>query len=391
MISEAWDGLAASVATTDDPFPGGGAMAKAIRAVDWGQTSLGPIANWPLSLKAVLRMMLASRQPMCLFWGPDLRMLYNDAYGPMLGQREGKALGQPFHIAWADVWQDVLPITRSALSGVSQRLEEMPLVMTRNGFPEQTYWTFSYTPLRDDEGRVAGLINMTKDVTAQVRDRQALVEAAETAARMLEEQRQNNRQRMILQRELSHRMKNTLSIVQAIVSQSMRHSPDIATASDRISGRLSALSSAQDILTESSWVAAEVSHVIARGLAPYRDGAERIVAAGPAARISADQALGLSLAIHELATNALKYGALSTAEGRISIAWRVSDERRFSFGWQESDGPMVTPGDRKGFGSRLIERIVPGYFHGKAALDYAPSGVNYRLDGVLDIDDDDDG
>ena len=276
MISEAWDGLAASVATTDDPFPGGGAMAQAIRAVDWGQTSLGPVASWPLSLKAVLRMMLASRQPMCLFWGPELRMLYNDAYGPMLGQREGAALGQPFHIAWADVWHDVLPITRSALSGVSQRLEEMPLVMTRNGFAEQTYWTFSYTPLRDDEGRVAGLINMTKDVTAQVRDRQALVEAAETAARMLEEQRQNNRQRMILQRELSHRMKNTLSIVQAIVSQSMRHSPDMATASDRISGRLSALSSAQDILTESSWVAAEVSHVIARGLAPYRDGAERI-------------------------------------------------------------------------------------------------------------------
>ena len=183
------------------------------------------------------------------------------------------ALGQPFHIAWADVWQDVLPITRSALSGVSQRLEEMPLLMTRNGFAEQTYWTFTYSPLRDDEGRVAGLINVTTDVTDQVRDRQALVEAAETAARMLDEQRENNRQRMILQRELSHRMKNTLSIVQAIVSQSMRHSPDMATASDRISGRLSALSSAQDILTESSWVAAEVSHVIARGLAPYRDGA----------------------------------------------------------------------------------------------------------------------
>jgi two-component sensor histidine kinase len=333
-------------------------------------------------------MMLSSRQPMCLFWGPDLRMLYNDAYRPMLGQREATALGQPFELAWSDVWQDVLPITRSALSGVSQRLENLPLLMTRNGFAEETYWTFTYSPLRDDDGRVAGLINVTTEVTEQVRDRQALVEAATEAARMLSEQRENNRQRMILQRELSHRMKNTLSIVQAIVSQSMRHSPDMATASDRISGRLSALSNAQDILTESSWVAAEVSHVIARGLAPYRDGAQRIVFEGPPARISADQALGLSLAIHELATNALKYGALSVADGKVVISWQAGPDRRFLFQWRESDGPAVVPGGRKGFGSRLIERIVPSYFSGKATTEFAPAGVGYSLEGVLEVDED---
>jgi two-component sensor histidine kinase len=390
MMSEAWDGAPAAVATAEDVFPAGGAMADAICRKDWSATSLGPIASWPRSLLAITQMMLSSRQPMCLFWGPDLRMLYNDAYRPMLGQREATALGQPFHLAWADVWQDVLPITRSALSGVSQRLENLPLLMTRNGFDEQTYWTFTYSPLRDDEGRVAGLINVTTEVTEQVRDRQALVQAASDAARMLAEQRENNRQRMILQRELSHRMKNTLSIVQAIVSQSMRHSPDMATANDRISGRLSALSNAQDILTESSWVVAEVSHVIARGLAPYRDGAHRIVTAGPAARISADQALGLSLAIHELATNALKYGALSVADGRVSISWQVEPDQRFLFQWQESDGPAVVQGDRKGFGSRLIERIVPGYFNGKAKTDFAPAGVSYRLEGVLEVDEDED-
>lgn len=390
MISQAWDGLPAVVATADDPFPGAGAMAEAIGRRDWSATSLGAIATWPRSLLAVMQMMLSSQQPMCLFWGPDLRMLYNDAYRPMLGQREATALGQPFEIAWADVWQDVLPITRSALAGVSQRVEELPLLMTRNGFAEQTYWTFTYSPLRDDEGRVAGLINVTTEVTEQVRDRQALVEAASQTARMLDEQRQNNRQRMILQRELSHRMKNTLSIVQAIVSQSMRHSPDMATASDRISGRLSALSGAQDILTESSGVAAEVSHVIARGLAPYCDGAQRIVAEGPPARISAEQALGLSLAIHELATNALKYGALSTTEGSIAIAWQIDPEQRFAFEWREADGPAVVPGEHKGFGSRLIERIVPSYFKGKAAIAFAPTGVTYRLEGELEVDEDDD-
>lgn len=390
MISPAWDGARAAVADPSDPFPGGGAMADAIGRKDWSSTSLGPIEAWPRALLAVVQMMLSSQQPMCLFWGPDLRMLYNDAYRPMLGQREATALGQPFQETWAEVWDDLLPITISALSGVSQRLEEMPLLITRNGFAEQTYWTFTYSPLRDDQGRVAGLINVTTDVTDQVRDRQALVEGASEAARMLIEQRENNHQRMILQRELSHRMKNTLSIVQAIVSQSMRHSPDMATASDRISGRLLALSAAQDILTESSWVTAEVTHVISRGLAAYRDGAQRIVAEGPPARISADQALGLSLAIHELATNALKYGALSTAEGRVSIRWDVEPDQRFSFSWQETDGPLVIPGDRKGFGSRLIERIVPGYFKGKATTDYAPTGVSYRLDGILEVDDDED-
>ncbi len=114
------------------------------------------------------------------------------------------------------------------------------------------------------------------------------------------------------------------------------------------------------------------------------------MAEGPPARISADQALGLSLAIHELATNALKYGALSTAEGRVSIRWDVAPDQRFSFSWQETDGPLVIPGDRKGFGSRLIERIVPGYFKGKATMDYAPTGVSYRLDGILEVDDDED-
>ncbi len=111
MISPAWDGARAAVANTSDPFPGGGAMAEAIGRKDWSSTSLGPIEAWPRALLAVVQMMLSSQQPMCLFWGADLRMLYNDAYCPMLGQREATALGQPFQKTWAEVWDDLLPIT----------------------------------------------------------------------------------------------------------------------------------------------------------------------------------------------------------------------------------------------------------------------------------------
>lgn len=382
----AWKDLPSRPATAIDPFPGGGEMGERIAAFDWGSTTLGPISTWSKSLMCVTRLMLSSKQPMCFFWGPDLVMLYNDGYRPMLGQREAGALGQSFADVWCDIWEEVLPITRSALAGVGVRIEEMALTMTRNGEPEETFWSFAYTPLHDDDGAVRGLINTTVEVTASVKDRAALAKAALDAETMLEEQRQSNRQRMILQRELAHRMKNTLSIVQAIVSQTLKHSDDIETAAERISGRLAAMSTAQDILTETSWSAADIVHVIDSAMRPHVDGSGRVKAAGPNAEISAQQALGLSLAIHELATNAIKYGALSVAEGRVEIEWQVDPDRTMRFEWRESGGPTVVVGDRKGFGSRLTERIVPAYFGGKAGIHHDPSGIRYLLEGKLETD-----
>lgn len=384
--SAAWNDLPALVATADDPFPVAGEMGNAIRLFDWASTSLGPVSTWSRSLLSILRMMLTSRQAMCIFWGPELLTFYNDAYKPMLGQRAQDALGRPFAMVWPDVWSDVLPMTRSALSGVGAGADEMPLLMTRNGYDEETYWTFSYTPLWDDDGRVAGLLNTTAEVTSAVRDRQALAKAATEAESMLEEQRQSNRQRMILQRELAHRMKNTLSIVQAIVSQTMRHSTDMQVAADTIAGRLTALSGAQDILTETSWSAADIVHVVASALKPHVDRSARVKAVGPHAEISAQQALGLSLALHELATNAIKYGALSVPEGKVEIEWLVASDRTIKFNWLESGGPPVVSVERKGFGSRLMERIVPSYFGGSAKLSQDPAGIRYALEGKLEVD-----
>ncbi|KRE04233.1 hypothetical protein ASE63_25750 [Bosea sp. Root381] len=259
-------------------------MGERIRVFDWSGTALGPITAWSNSLMFVTRMMLSSKQPMCFFWGADLTMLYNDGYRSMLGKREPTALGQSFAEAWSNVWEDVLPITRSALSGVGVRVEERPLTMTRNGEPEETFWTFAYTPLHDDDGMVRGLINTTQDVTASVMDKRALAKAAVDAETMLEEQRQSNRQRLILQRELAHRMKNTLAIVQAIVSQTLKHSESVEAAGERISGRLAAMASAQDILTETNWSAADVVHVVESALRPHVDGSKRVKALGTQCR-----------------------------------------------------------------------------------------------------------
>jgi two-component sensor histidine kinase len=192
------------------------------------------------------------------------------------------------------------------------------------------------------------------------------------------------RQRDLLMHELAHRMKNTLAVVQAIVSQTMKHSGNLESAAERISGRLAALSSAQNILTETSWSAADIVHVVDSALTPHIDGSERVKAVGPHAEITAQQALGLSLALHELATNAVKYGALSIPEGRVDIEWRVGSDRTLRFEWRESGGPTVVAGDRKGFGSRLTEKIVPSYFGGRAGVHFEPNGLRYLLEGVLE-------
>ncbi|MBV8848212.1 MAG: PAS domain-containing protein [Methylobacteriaceae bacterium] len=143
-------------------------MARRIRAYDWAATPLGPAENWPQSLKTAVDLMLASGHAMQLAWGPERTVLYNDAYAPMLGERHPSALGLPFRKAWPDIWREIEPLVERAFAGETVRFEDMPLVMTRHGHPEYTWWNFSYSPVRDESGAVAGLLNVTMDATAKV-------------------------------------------------------------------------------------------------------------------------------------------------------------------------------------------------------------------------------
>ncbi|MBB3949086.1 sensor histidine kinase [Aureimonas jatrophae] len=200
---------------------------------------------------------------------------------------------------------------------------------------------------------------------------------------LLDDQQARVRQQAVLQRELSHRMKNTLAMVQAVVSQSLRNALDTRDASEKASARIQALASAQDVLTATDWAASDVAAVVAASVAPHCADGERVTLQGPPARVEAQQALGLALAIHELSTNAVKYGALSTDEGRVSVRWDVGPQDRFAFVWEERGGPPVAAPERRGFGSKLTERIVPSYFGGSAASDYEPGGLIYTLNGSL--------
>ncbi len=162
-------------------------MGQRVAAFDWSQTPLGPLTEWPQSLRTTLSIMLASRFAMCLAWGPELVLFYNDSYAPFLGARQRDALGRPLENVWPEVWPDIAPLVDSALSGVSTWQEDMYLEMHRNGYPEDTWWTFSYTPVRDESGRVAGMLNITTDMTAKVVNARRLATERQQLVRLFEQ------------------------------------------------------------------------------------------------------------------------------------------------------------------------------------------------------------
>jgi len=184
-------------------------------------------------------------------------------------------------------------------------------------------------------------------------------------------------QQRLLAGELQHRIKNSLAMVNAIAVQTLR-GDDIAERRTTFSARLAALAQAQDLLTAQTWKSAPVRSVVDSALTPHLS-FDRFIVHGPEVNLNARQALSLSLTIHELATNAAKYGAMSRQGGQVEISWGVGlngeDESQFSFRWQESGGPVVSPPDRTGFGTRMITRVLAADFDGIVRIEYEPDGV----------------
>jgi two-component sensor histidine kinase len=195
-------------------------------------------------------------------------------------------------------------------------------------------------------------------------------------ARRDREARQAEQQRELLMRELSHRVKNTLTILQAIARQTF--GPYVEQERSRIfADRVVALSGALDVLLSDERQAGDIASVLVRTLKPHDDATNRIRISGPPVGVNAATALALSMVIHELATNAVKYGALSRDEGIVTVEWRVDPRSvRLRLTWQENGGPPVTPPSTQGFGSKLIQRAFP------PDLD-AVIETNYRLEGLV--------
>jgi two-component sensor histidine kinase len=190
------------------------------------------------------------------------------------------------------------------------------------------------------------------------------------------ELKQQQRRQQLLIHELNHRVKNTLATVQSIAAQSLRGRCNADATEDFVS-RLGALAGGHDLLSQENWTGASLRAVVTRALTPHRGADdERWTVGGPHVWLPARQALAMTLALHELSTNAAKYGALKSDSGHVDVAWELLDEgRAFRLTWRESGGPAVRPPKRKGFGSRLLERGLSQDLDGSMELDYRPDGI----------------
>ena len=185
-----------------------------------------------------------------------------------------------------------------------------------------------------------------------------------------------------LVRELNHRVKNTLANVLSILALTRGRATDLASFAASLDGRIRALSATHDLLTQSDWGSTAVRALIEAEMAPYvRDQSSSVVLAGDAVMLAPNDALSLGMAIHELATNAAKYGALSVESGRVTISWRMVTERLAQLDWAESGGPPLDPAAarKRGFGTELIQKIVAHELKHPVELEFMPGGVRCRL------------
>jgi two-component sensor histidine kinase len=240
------------------------------------------------------------------------------------------------------------------------------------------------TPLLSRSGQLVGMISNHWRQPHQPSERALtlLDVLARQAADLIERKQAEDRQALLVS-ELTHRVKNTLAVVQALAQQSFRGGDVPAEPRRAFEARLDALASTHDLLTREHWEPTDLAEVVNESLdaCGVRD---RATVDGPPLRIGPRTAVALAMALHELCTNAIKYGALSMESGRVAIRWAVAGhEPFFRFIWQESGGPPVVKPPRRGFGSRLIERALASELRGEASLEFRDAGVLFTVEAPL--------
>ncbi|WP_246529505.1 sensor histidine kinase, partial [Microvirga zambiensis] len=252
---------------------------------------------------------------------------------------------------------------RTALAGGNARFQGH--APTMKGHPR--WWDVAVTPIPGHDGSIDKLLSVSRDITE---------------TKQLEEH-----QRLLIN-ELNHRVKNTLATVQSIASQTLRNAATLVEAQAAFEARLFALSRAHDVLTRENWEGASLREIVAEAVAPYSNAREdRLHLRGPDVRLSPRMALALAMALQELSTNAVKYGALSNETGEIRISWGLDATQvppHLHLRWEESDGPPVQAPKRQGFGTRLIERSLAMDLNGDVEIRFAPGGVVCTVDAPLE-------
>jgi PAS domain S-box-containing protein len=295
---------------------------------------------------------------------------YNDAAAELWGHRPQLGSSE-WCGSWKLFWADGTPLPHGECP-MAIALKEDRAVRGMEAIAERPDGTrvpfIPYpTPLHDEAGKLIGAVNMLVDIT---------------------ERKRAEEQQALLVRELHHRVRNTLATVQAIMGSTARSSDTIEQFKDALIGRIGALAKTHRLLTEEVG-AVTFGDILHNELDAFEDGEDRITLTGPEVYLSAQLAVSLGMAIHELTINAAKYGSLSVMGGKIAVTWSVTIEatrRRLDFDWVESGGPQVTPPKRQGFGVRLLEYVLPGQIQATASIDYRPEGVQMHCSVPMPLD-----
>lgn len=311
-----------------------------------------------MSNVALLREILdAQLEMVCRFRADGTILFVNRAYANSLKLEPADLTGQ-------SLWQFV---TGSDQEGVREQLAQLtpgqPEITIENRFETAngTRWMlWRNHALAFDEG---GQWSIAQSTAIDITER-----------RQLEEQLE------LLVGELNHRVKNTLMVVQAMAHQTFRGTDVPAVPVEKFNRRLAALSGAHDALSRQNWSGASLAEIARQGLLICSDGSGRVSMGGPDVTLPTNATVSLVMVLHELATNALKYGALSGGSGRIDVRWDLAERDGWVvIHWQEHGGPLVTPPTRKGFGSRLLTDAVPRQLNGQVDLTYHPTGLHCRI------------
>ena len=295
---------------------------------------------------------------------PDAPIIFaNDSFLALTGYGRDELLGRSFNFLMAQGTDPkALSLVEAAFKGTDDHSSEV-CYRRKDG---SKFWAAVFiSPVRDKSGEIIQHFASFIDLT-----------------RHYEEMAQS---RMLID-ELNHRVKNTLTTVQSIVSQALRNASDPAEIREAIESRLFALSRSHDLLTRENWESAGLLDIVNAALEPFgiaNGRSERFKVAGENVRFPPKTALALGIAFHELATNAVKYGAFSGESGCVRVAWTIqqgNDGSRLILRWSEEGGPPVTPPTKKGVGSRVIERGLALELDGAVSLEYRPYGVVCTID-----------
>ena len=268
--------------------------------------------------------------------------------------------------SWKLYWPDGTPLPHDACPMAIALKEDRPIrgieaIVERPDGIRVPFLPYP-TPLHDESGTLVGAVNMLIDIS---------------------ERKRAEEHQALLIRELHHRVKNTLATVQAILGSTARAASSIAEFEEKFIGRVASLSRTHSLLTEDLRQATRLGDLLRNELAPFDDGgSQRIRLKGPLIELSSDLAVPIGMAIHELTTNAAKHGALSVPGGWLEVTWSTSieaDRGKLLFQWLEHDGPAVETPTRRGFGTRLLERVLTSQISAEVAIAYEGNGLRVNV------------